>query len=97
MKEHTNQLSRTAYRSQLKEHKKLYKSGKTWMVATLLTVGLAGGAAVTGTTNAHADEVSLPKQLVRFKLATKQLTQNLLMLNRTHKSNNQLLTVLMLN
>ena len=42
----------------MKEHKKLYKSGKTWMVATLLTVGLAGGAAVTGTTNAHADEVT---------------------------------------
>ena len=42
----------------MKEHKKLYKSGKTWMVATLLTVGLAGGAVVTGTTNAHADEVT---------------------------------------
>lgn len=42
----------------IKSHKKLYKSGKTWMVATLLTVGLAGGAAVTGTTNAHADEVT---------------------------------------
>lgn len=49
MKEHNNVI---------KSHKKLYKSGKTWMVATLLTVGLAGGAAVTGTTNAHADEVT---------------------------------------
>ena len=49
MKEHNNTV---------KSHKKLYKSGKTWMVATLLTVGLAGGAAVTGTTNAHADEVT---------------------------------------
>ena len=49
MKEHNNII---------KSHKKLYKSGKTWMVATLLTVGLAGGAAVTGTTNAHADEVT---------------------------------------
>ncbi|MGE9969676.1 SEC10/PgrA surface exclusion domain-containing protein [Limosilactobacillus reuteri] len=51
MKEHNNFAS-------IKSHKKLYKSGKTWMVATLLTVGLAGGAAVTGTTNAHADEVT---------------------------------------
>ncbi|WP_283574642.1 SEC10/PgrA surface exclusion domain-containing protein [Limosilactobacillus ingluviei] len=51
MKEHNNFAS-------IKLHKKLYKSGKTWMVATLLTVGLAGGAAVTGTTNAHADEVT---------------------------------------
>lgn len=49
MKEHNNII---------KSHKKLYKSGKTWMAATLLTVGLAGGAAVTGTTNAHADEVT---------------------------------------
>ncbi|WP_414152562.1 SEC10/PgrA surface exclusion domain-containing protein [Limosilactobacillus reuteri] len=51
MKEHNNFAS-------IKSHKKLYKSGKTWMVATLLTVGLAGGAVVTGTTNAHADEVT---------------------------------------
>ena len=49
MKEHNNIV---------KSHKNLYKSGKTWMVATLLTVGLAGGAAVTGTTNVHADEVT---------------------------------------
>ena len=49
MKEHNNII---------KSHKKLYKSGKAWMVATLLTVGLAGGAAVTGTTNVHADEVT---------------------------------------
>ena len=48
----------TNFNAVSKEHKKLYKSGKTWMVATLLTVGLAGGAAVTGTTNAHADEVT---------------------------------------
>ena len=51
MKEHNNFAS-------IKSHKKLYKSGKTWMVATLLTVGLAGGAAATGTTNVHADEVT---------------------------------------
>ena len=48
----------TNFNAVSKEHKKLYKSSKTWMVATLLTVGLAGGAAVTGTTNAHADEVT---------------------------------------
>lgn len=54
MKEHNTQ-SRTAYRSQLKEHKKLYKSGKNWMAATLLTVGLAGGAMLVGNTTANAD------------------------------------------
>lgn len=59
MKEHTTQ-SRTAYRSQLKEHKKLYKSGKNWMAATLLTVGLAGGAMLAGNTTANAD--ALPAQ-----------------------------------
>ncbi len=41
-----------------KEHKKLYKSGKTWMAATLMTVGLAGGAMLAGTTTANADEVT---------------------------------------
>ena len=57
----------------MKEHKKLYKSGKTWMVATLLTVGLAGGAAVTGTTNAHADEVT-PAQATGTIQAGQQAT-----------------------
>ncbi|WP_283577926.1 SEC10/PgrA surface exclusion domain-containing protein [Limosilactobacillus reuteri] len=41
-----------------KEHKKLYKSGKTWIAATLMTVGLAGGAMLSGTTTANADEVT---------------------------------------
>lgn len=57
----------------IKSHKKLYKSGKTWMVATLLTVGLAGGAAVTGTTNAHADEVT-PAQATGTIQAGQQAT-----------------------
>ena len=64
MKEHNNTV---------KSHKKLYKSGKTWMVATLLTVGLAGGAAVTGTTNAHADEVT-PAQATGTIQAGQQAT-----------------------
>ena len=64
MKEHNNII---------KSHKKLYKSGKTWMVATLLTVGLAGGAAVTGTTNAHADEVT-PAQATGTIQAGQQAT-----------------------
>ena len=66
MKEHNNFAS-------IKSHKKLYKSGKTWMVATLLTVGLAGGAAVTGTTNAHADEVT-PAQATGTIQAGQQAT-----------------------
>ena len=64
MKEHNNTV---------KSHKKLYKSGKTWMAATLLTVGLAGGAAVTGTTNAHADEVT-PAQATGTIQAGQQAT-----------------------
>ena len=64
MKEHNNII---------KSHKKLYKSGKTWMAATLLTVGLAGGAAVTGTTNAHADEVT-PAQATGTIQAGQQAT-----------------------
>ena len=66
MKEHNNFAS-------IKSHKKLYKSGKTWMVATLLTVGLAGGAVVTGTTNAHADEVT-PAQATGTIQAVSQKT-----------------------
>lgn len=38
----------------MKEHKKLYKSGKLWMTATVLAV--AAGAMAT-TTTAHADTV----------------------------------------
>lgn len=72
MKEHNTQ-SRTAYRSQLKEHKKLYKSGKTWMAATLMTVGLAGGAMLTGTTTANADEVA-PVQSAGTIQASQQAT-----------------------
>lgn len=52
MKEHIN------FNTVAKEHKKLYKSGKTWMAATLMTVGLAGGAMLAGTTTANADEVA---------------------------------------
>lgn len=52
MKEHIN------FNTVAKEHKKLYKSGKTWMAATLMTVGLAGGAMLAGTTTANADEVT---------------------------------------
>lgn len=52
MKEHNN------FNTVAKEHKKLYKSGKTWMAATLMTVGLAGGAMLAGTTTANADEVT---------------------------------------
>ncbi len=66
MKEHNNII---------KSHKKLYKSGKTWMVATLLTVGLAGGAVVTGTTNAHADEVT-PAQATGTIQAGNQATDS---------------------
>ena len=57
----------------IKSHKKLYKSGKTWMAATLLTVGLAGGAALTGTTNVHADEVT-PAQATGTIQAGQQAT-----------------------
>ena len=64
MKEHNNII---------KSHKKLYKSGKTWMAATLLTVGLAGGAALTGTTNVHADEVT-PAQATGTIQAGQQAT-----------------------
>lgn len=56
-----------------KEHKKLYKSGKTWMAATLMTVGLAGGAILAGTTTASADEV-IPVQNVGTIQASQQAT-----------------------
>ncbi|MCH5380427.1 SEC10/PgrA surface exclusion domain-containing protein [Limosilactobacillus reuteri] len=56
-----------------KEHKKLYKSGKTWMVATLMTVGLAGGVMLAGTTTASADEV-IPVQSVGTIQASQQAT-----------------------
>ena len=56
-----------------KEHKKLYKSGKTWMAATLMTVGLAGGAILAGTTTASADEV-IPVQSVGTIQASQQAT-----------------------
>ncbi|MBB1079274.1 SEC10/PgrA surface exclusion domain-containing protein [Limosilactobacillus sp. STM2_1] len=54
-KKENAQLSRIAYRNQLKSHKKLYKSGKNWMAATLLTAGVIGGVAFAGNTNVHAD------------------------------------------
>lgn len=43
----------------MQEHKKLYKSGKNWKVATIATLAVAG-AAVTTTNGvvAHADEVA---------------------------------------
>ena len=41
----------------MKEHKKLYKSGKLWLTATVLAV--AAGATMT-TTTAHADTTSQP-------------------------------------
>ena len=56
-----------------KEHKKLYKSGKTWMAATLMTVGLAGGAMLSGTTTANADEVT-PVQSAGTIQANQQAT-----------------------
>ncbi len=56
-----------------KEHKKLYKSGKTWMAATLMTVGLAGGAILAGTTTANADEVT-PVQSAGTIQASQQAT-----------------------
>ena len=56
-----------------KEHKKLYKSGKTWMAATLMTVGLAGGAMLAGTTTANADEVT-PVQSAGTIQASQQAT-----------------------
>ena len=55
-----------------KEHKKLYKSGKTWMAATLMTVGLTGGAMLSGTT-ANADEV-VPVQSAGTIQASQQAT-----------------------
>lgn len=38
-----------------KEHKKLYKSGKNWMVATMVTAGLAGGVLLGSANNVQAD------------------------------------------
>ncbi|MCD7119491.1 SEC10/PgrA surface exclusion domain-containing protein [Limosilactobacillus agrestis] len=66
MKEHIN------FNTVAKEHKKLYKSGKTWMAATLMTVGLAGGAMLAGTT-ANADEVT-PIQSAGTIQASQQAT-----------------------
>ncbi|MBB1098532.1 SEC10/PgrA surface exclusion domain-containing protein [Limosilactobacillus sp. WF-MT5-A] len=66
MKEHIN------FNTVAKEHKKLYKSGKTWMAATLMTVGLAGGAMLSGTT-ANADEVT-PVQSAGTIQASQQAT-----------------------
>lgn len=57
----------------IKSHKKLYKSGKTWMAATLMTVGLAGGAMLAGTTIANADEVT-PVQSAGTIQASQQAT-----------------------
>lgn len=57
----------------IKSHKKLYKSGKTWMAATLMTVGLAGGAMLAGTTTANADEVT-PVQSAGTIQASQQAT-----------------------
>lgn len=67
MKEHNN------FNTVAKEHKKLYKSGKTWMAATLMTVGLAGGAMLAGTTTANADEVT-PVQSAGTIQASQQAT-----------------------
>jgi len=67
MKEHIN------FNTVAKEHKKLYKSGKTWMAATLMTVGLAGGAMLAGTTTANADEVA-PVQSAGTIQASQQAT-----------------------
>lgn len=67
MKEHIN------FNTVAKEHKKLYKSGKTWMAATLMTVGLAGGAMLAGTTTANADEVT-PVQSAGTIQATQHAT-----------------------
>ncbi|OYS86429.1 hypothetical protein CBG24_06125 [Limosilactobacillus reuteri] len=67
MKEHIN------FNTVAKEHKKLYKSGKTWMAATLMTVGLAGGAMLAGTTTANADEVT-PVQSAGTIQASQQAT-----------------------
>lgn len=67
MKEHNN------FNTVAKEHKKLYKSGKTWMAATLMTVGLAGGAMLAGTTTANADEVT-PVQSAGAIQANQQAT-----------------------
>ena len=67
MKEHIN------FNTVAKEHKKLYKSGKTWMAATLMTVGLAGGAMLAGTTTANADEVT-PVQSAGTIQANQQAT-----------------------
>ena len=67
MKEHNN------FNTVAKEHKKLYKSGKTWMAATLMTVGLAGGAMLAGTTTANADEVT-PVQSAGTIQANQQAT-----------------------
>ncbi|MRI02700.1 hypothetical protein GIX73_00415 [Lactobacillus reuteri] len=66
MKEHNNMNA-------IKSHKKLYKSGKTWMAATLMTVGLAGGAMLAGTTTANADEVT-PVQSAGTIQASQQAT-----------------------
>lgn len=67
MKEHND------FNTVAKEHKKLYKSGKTWMAATLMTVGLAGGAMLAGTTTANADEVT-PVQSAGTIQANQQAT-----------------------
>ncbi|MCC4397039.1 SEC10/PgrA surface exclusion domain-containing protein [Limosilactobacillus reuteri] len=67
MKEHIN------FNTVAKEHKKLYKSGKTWMAATLMTVGLAGGTMLAGTTTANADEVT-PVQSAGTIQASQQAT-----------------------
>lgn len=42
-----------------KEHKKLYKAGKNWLVASVVTLALIGGVAVTANTETvHADTIS---------------------------------------
>ncbi|NGC77507.1 SEC10/PgrA surface exclusion domain-containing protein [Lactobacillus reuteri] len=56
-----------------REYKKLYKSGKIWVAATLMTVGLAGGVAFAGTTNVHAD-VATPVQSAGTIQASQQAT-----------------------
>lgn len=46
----------------MKEHKKLYKSGKNWMTATLVTATLAGGVLLGTDANVHADTTATQTQ-----------------------------------
>lgn len=58
-----------------KEHKKLYKSGKNWMVATMVTAGLAGGVLLGSANNVQADASPATAQTVSADTSVAQASQ----------------------